>query len=148
MTIAAGQQLSGDEGQTTGGRRGYEGMCPPDGVHTYRFAVFASGDKLQVDTRTPLTIDAFEAKYGSQVLAKAQVTGKFYVRTGEFLHSASGRAGCAWARGGYKRNTKAEHAELPADTTASHTQGSIYRNGGPGAKPPCPTPFFRSRSQP
>ncbi len=52
-------------------------MCPPDGVHTYRFAVFASGDKLQVDTRTPLTIDAFEAKYASQVLAKAQVTGKF-----------------------------------------------------------------------
>ena len=77
VTIAAGQKLSGDEGQTTGGRHGYEGMCPPDGVHTYRFAVFASGDKLQVDTRTPLTIDAFEAKYGSQVLAKAQVTGKF-----------------------------------------------------------------------
>jgi len=76
-TIAAGQQLSGDVGQTSGGGRGYEGMCPPDGVHTYRFAVFASRDRLQVDTRTPLTIDAFEAKYGSQVLAKAQITGKF-----------------------------------------------------------------------
>lgn len=77
VAIAAGQQLSGDIGQTSGGGRGYEGMCPPDAVHTYRFAVFASGDKLQVDTRKPWTIDAFEAKYGSQVLAKAQITGKF-----------------------------------------------------------------------
>ena len=77
MTIAAGQQLSGDLGQTSGGARGYEGMCPPDGVHSYRFAVFASRDKLQVDTRKPWTIDAFEAQYGSQVLAKAQISGKF-----------------------------------------------------------------------
>jgi Raf kinase inhibitor-like YbhB/YbcL family protein len=77
VTIAAGQKLSGDIGQTSGGGRGYEGMCPPDGVHTYRFAVFASRDKLQVDTRTPLTIDAFDVKYGSQVLAKAQIAGKF-----------------------------------------------------------------------
>jgi Raf kinase inhibitor-like YbhB/YbcL family protein len=77
LTITAGEKLSGDEGQTSGGRRGYEGMCPPDGVHTYRFAVFASRDKLQADTPTPCTIDAFEAKYGSQVLAQAQITGKF-----------------------------------------------------------------------
>lgn len=77
VTIAAGQQLSGDIGQTSGGGRGYEGMCPPEGVHTYRFAVFASRDKLQVDTRTPWTIDAFETRYGSEVLAKAQITGKF-----------------------------------------------------------------------
>jgi Raf kinase inhibitor-like YbhB/YbcL family protein len=77
VAIAAGQQLSGDVGQTSSGGRGYEGMCPPDGVHSYRFAVFASRDKLQVDTRTAWTIDAFEAKYGAQVLAKAQITGKF-----------------------------------------------------------------------
>jgi Raf kinase inhibitor-like YbhB/YbcL family protein len=77
LVIAAGQKLSGDEGQTSGGRRGYEGMCPPDGVHTYRFAVFASRDKLQADTRTPWTIDAFEETYGHLVLAQAQITGKF-----------------------------------------------------------------------
>jgi len=77
MDIAAGQQLSADPGHTSGGGRGYEGMCPPDGVHTYRFAVFASRDKLQVDTRKPWTIDEFETKYGSQVLAKARMTGKF-----------------------------------------------------------------------
>ena len=77
LAIAAGQKLTSDEGQTSGGRRGYEGMCPPDGVHAYRFAVFASRDRLQADTRTPLTIDAFEAKYGGQVLAKAQIAGNF-----------------------------------------------------------------------
>lgn len=77
LAIAAGQKLSGDIGQTSGGGQGYEGMCPPDGVHTYRFSVFASRDKLQVDTSKPWTIDAFEAKYGREVLAKAQITGKF-----------------------------------------------------------------------
>jgi Raf kinase inhibitor-like YbhB/YbcL family protein len=76
-SVAAGQKLAGDEGQTSGGRHGYEGMCPPDGVHTYRFAVFASREKLAVDPRTPWTIDAFEARYGAQVLAKAQISGRF-----------------------------------------------------------------------
>jgi Raf kinase inhibitor-like YbhB/YbcL family protein len=77
IAIAAGQQLPGDTGQTSGGARGYEGMCPPDGVHTYRFAVFASRDKLHVDTRTPWTIDRFESAYGTQALAKVQITGRF-----------------------------------------------------------------------
>lgn len=77
LEIAAGQQLHGDIGQTTGHAHGYEGMCPPDGVHTYRFAVFATKDKLHVDARTPLTIDAFEAKFGSQLLGKAMITGRF-----------------------------------------------------------------------
>jgi Raf kinase inhibitor-like YbhB/YbcL family protein len=77
IAIAAGQQLPGDVGHTTGGAHGYEGMCPPDGVHTYRFAVFAARDKLDVDTRTPWTIDRFEARYGTQVLTKAQLTGTF-----------------------------------------------------------------------
>ena len=77
LEIAAGEPLQGDVGLTTGHAKGYEGMCPPDGVHTYRFAVFACRDLLQVDTRTPLTIDAFEAKFGAQVLARAMVSGQF-----------------------------------------------------------------------
>lgn len=77
VTFAAAHPPSGTAGRTSGGGRGYEGMCPPDGVHTYRFAVFASRDELHVDTHKPWTIDAFEAKYGGQVLAKAQITGKF-----------------------------------------------------------------------
>jgi Raf kinase inhibitor-like YbhB/YbcL family protein len=77
MSLAAGQPPYGDVGQTTSGARGYEGPCPPDGVHTYRFAVFATREKLPVDLRTPLTIDAFEEKYGDQVIAKAQIDGRF-----------------------------------------------------------------------
>jgi len=76
LAIDPGQQLSGDFGRTSGGR-GYEGPCPPDGVHTYRFAVFATRDKLPVDTKVEWTIDAFEAKFGPQIVAKAVITGQF-----------------------------------------------------------------------
>lgn len=77
MEIAAGQPLSGEVGVTSGKSRGYEGMCPPDGVHTYRFAVFALQDKVKVDTNAAWTIDAFEAAFGSQIVAKAVITGQF-----------------------------------------------------------------------
>jgi Raf kinase inhibitor-like YbhB/YbcL family protein len=74
----AGQKLTGDAGRTSGGASGgYEGPCPPDGMHTYRFAVFATRDKLPVDTQAEWTIDAFEAKFGPQVLDKAVLTGQF-----------------------------------------------------------------------
>jgi hypothetical protein len=46
-------------------------------MHTYRFAVFATRDKLPVDTQAEWTIDAFEAKFGPQVLDKAVLTGQF-----------------------------------------------------------------------
>ncbi|HEY0822696.1 MAG TPA: YbhB/YbcL family Raf kinase inhibitor-like protein [Ramlibacter sp.] len=77
LDVAAGAHLPGDLGTTTGHAQGYEGMCPPDGVHTYRFAVFATKDRLQVDPRKPLTIDDFEAKFGAHVIAKAVISGKF-----------------------------------------------------------------------
>jgi len=78
MEVAAGQPLAGEVGTTSGhARGGYEGPCPPDGVHTYRFAVFALPDKVKIDTHAEWTIDAFEAKYGSQVVARALLTGRF-----------------------------------------------------------------------
>ena len=78
LEVAAGQPVPGGEvGQTSGGSRGYEGMCPPDGVHTYRFAVFALQDRIRIDANQPWTIDAFEAAHGSQVVGKAVITGQF-----------------------------------------------------------------------
>jgi hypothetical protein len=41
------------------------------------FNLPAQGAVTIAATRTPLTIDAFDVKYGSQVLAKAQIAGKF-----------------------------------------------------------------------
>lgn len=77
LDIRAGQSLDGEVGLTSGGQRGYEGMAPPDGVHTYRFAVFASRAPLQVDTGKAWTIDEFERTYGSKAVAKAMVEGRF-----------------------------------------------------------------------
>lgn len=77
FALDAGQPPTGDVGVTSGGRRGYEGPSPPDGVHTYRFAVFATRDKVDIDTKVEWTIDAFEAKYGPMIVGKALVTGKF-----------------------------------------------------------------------
>lgn len=77
MEVAAGEKLAGDVGHTSGNTSGYEGMCPPDGVHTYRFAVFALREKVKVDTGEAWTIDAFEAKFGEHVVAKAMIIGAF-----------------------------------------------------------------------
>jgi Raf kinase inhibitor-like YbhB/YbcL family protein len=80
LEIAAGEKIDGDAGRTTGGYKGYEGMCPPDGVHTYRFAVFALGEKIELGGffgPSAMTIDSFESKYKQLVLAKAVISGKF-----------------------------------------------------------------------
>lgn len=77
LEVAAGEKLAGEIGRTSGGARGYEGMCPPDGVHAYRFAVFATREKLKVDASHPWTIDQFEAKFGPALLGTAVITGKF-----------------------------------------------------------------------
>lgn len=78
VTIEAGQNLTGDAGRTTGGAKAYEGPCPPDGTHTYRFAVFAYQQKLEAAAlQKPMTIDDFESKFGGRVLARAMVTGQF-----------------------------------------------------------------------
>jgi Raf kinase inhibitor-like YbhB/YbcL family protein len=77
LEIAAGQALDGIIGTTSGGVRGYEGMCPPDGVHRYRFAIFALRDRIAIDAKKPWTIEQFQEKFGAQVLEKAVVYGRF-----------------------------------------------------------------------
>lgn len=80
LTVPAGQPPAGDAGRTSGNAKGYEGMCPPDGEHTYRFAVFAYKEKLELGGffgPAPMTIDAFESKYRDRILGKALITGKF-----------------------------------------------------------------------
>lgn len=80
LNIPAGTAPAGEFGRASGGSKGYEGMCPPNGTHIYRFAVFATKEKLDVGGffgPTAMTIDYFESKFGASVLSKAQITGKF-----------------------------------------------------------------------
>lgn len=80
MDIEAGQPPEGEPGLSSGDKKAYEGMCPPDGVHTYRFAVFACPVKLPVGGPVPLppmTIEDFEQRFRDKILAKAVITGRF-----------------------------------------------------------------------
>jgi Raf kinase inhibitor-like YbhB/YbcL family protein len=80
LNLPAGALLQEEKGKASGGSRSYEGMCPPNGSHTYRIAVFATKTKLDVAavaTRTPMTIESFESKFGSLILSKAQLAAKF-----------------------------------------------------------------------
>lgn len=80
MAIATGAAPAGDVVRSTGGAKGYEGMCPPNGTHNYRIAAFATRDKLALGGffgPSAMTIEDFERKYGAQVLAKGMLQGQF-----------------------------------------------------------------------
>jgi Raf kinase inhibitor-like YbhB/YbcL family protein len=77
VDLRAGQALDGTPGLTSGGASGYEGMAPPDAEHTYRFAVFASAEPIQVDTTRPWTVEDFERAYGNKTLRVALIEGRF-----------------------------------------------------------------------
>jgi len=80
LNIRAGVPPEGDKGRATGGSKGYEGMCPPNGIHTYRFAVFATKEKIEVGGfigPTAMTIESFETKFAPSVVSKARILGKF-----------------------------------------------------------------------
>jgi Raf kinase inhibitor-like YbhB/YbcL family protein len=77
VDLRPGQPMDGTPGITTGGRSGYEGMAPPDGEHTYRFAVFASAEPIQADTTRPWTVEDFERAYGNKTLRVALIEGRF-----------------------------------------------------------------------
>ncbi len=76
LTVREGQTPQGDVGRSSGNMRGFEGMCPPDGVHTYRFAVYATADKVAPASR-PMTVEDTDAKLGGQALSKALMTGRY-----------------------------------------------------------------------
>lgn len=75
ISIAAGEKLQGELGKTSDGMRGYEGMCPPKGTHTYRFAVFASAVKLKPSS--PATVEGFETQHSASIVSKQVLLGTF-----------------------------------------------------------------------
>lgn len=80
MTIPAGSPPAGEAGRSSGSSLAYEGMCPPNGTHTYRFAVFATKGKVKSGGffgPTPMNINYFESKFETDIVSKSVVAGKF-----------------------------------------------------------------------
>ena len=56
---------------------GYKGMCPPDGKHTYRIAVYAQKDDVNAKKSGKYTLEKFEKKFGDSIIEKIIITGDF-----------------------------------------------------------------------
>ena len=80
MTFEEGSKPKGKVGKNSAGSSKYQGMCPPNGKHTYRFAVFTQSGEVKVKSgfsATPVTIEDFEKKNKGSILSKAVLTGDF-----------------------------------------------------------------------
>ncbi len=71
------------EMRNDGGKTLYTGPCPPagNGVHTYRFTLFAMKDRVEhlaaIDLKAPFTAEQFEKHMGSSILGQTRITGKY-----------------------------------------------------------------------
>jgi Raf kinase inhibitor-like YbhB/YbcL family protein len=80
MTFEEGSKPKGKVGKNSAGSSKYQGMCPPNGKHTYRFAVFTQSGEVKVKSgfsATAVTIEDFEKKNKGSILSKAVFTGDF-----------------------------------------------------------------------
>lgn len=80
MTFAAGSKPSGTVGKNSAGSSRYQGMCPPNGRHTYRFAVFTQDKEVEVKSgfsAKGVTIEEFEVKNDKTITGRALTTGDF-----------------------------------------------------------------------
>ena len=80
ITFQEGGKPEGKVGKNSAGSSKYQGMCPPNGKHTYRFAVFTQSGEVKVKSgfsAKALTIEDFEKKNKDSILSKAVVTGDF-----------------------------------------------------------------------
>lgn len=66
------------EGETSWGRSGYGGPCPPSGTHRYFFKLYALGTKLELLSKTDKT--KLEVAMKNHILAHAELMG-LYSRT-------------------------------------------------------------------
>lgn len=79
VEIPQGKAPEGEVKSSTA-NSGYEGMCPPFGVHTYNFAVFGMKEKIDVGGIfgiSPITIERFQSKFKDLIIQKAVINGKF-----------------------------------------------------------------------
>ena len=80
MAFDADESPPGEALENDNEDEGYGGMCPTDGRHTYRIAVFALGAPIDTDADTTpaaLTVEAMTETYANQILDTAIVKGAF-----------------------------------------------------------------------
>jgi len=80
LDITVGKPPVGDPGRSSGGSKTYEGMCPPNGTHKYRFAAYVTAEKLDVGGffgPTAMHMETFESKFKKSILGKGVLTGEF-----------------------------------------------------------------------
>ena len=78
--LDSGAPPPGVELSNSDGVAGYGGMCPEDGTHTYRLAVFALSAPIDTDTDRPpegLSLEDFRDAYGHLILDEAIIEGAF-----------------------------------------------------------------------
>ena len=63
-------------GRNDSGSRAYQGMCPPNGKHTYIIAGYALKEKIGKKLGS-MTRKRFEKKYGKIILERSEFTGHF-----------------------------------------------------------------------
>ena len=74
--LASAVKLSDDQlGETSAGKPGYYGPCPPPGpVHHYTFTLYAL-DLARISSQTPLTASQLERRMAGHILARATLQG-------------------------------------------------------------------------
>lgn len=74
-TIAEGCEPSSVGGMTGFGKIGYGGPCPPSGVHSYKFKLYALSRKL--DLKGGFGKKALESEMKGNIIEKTVLTGKY-----------------------------------------------------------------------
>ena len=80
FSLDVGTKPAGTIGKGHGGS-GYKGMCPPDGKHTYRIAIYAQKEDVKAKatgfSAVKYTLERFEKDFGSSIIEKALIEGTF-----------------------------------------------------------------------
>ena len=80
FSLPSGKKPKGTIGKGHSGS-GYSGMCPPDGKHTYRIAIYAQKEDVKAKTSgfsaVKYTLERFEKDFSGSIIEKINVTGDF-----------------------------------------------------------------------
>ena len=80
FSLSSGKKPDGTVGKGHKGS-GYNGMCPPDGKHTYRIAIYAQKDNVKAKasgfSAVKYTLERFEKDFSKSIIEKVMITGDF-----------------------------------------------------------------------